>query len=135
MRVNPTGRSEYHDGNEVGRYGQDISANQQYFCWYHDGVRGFDEPAWAMDTKVESKISFQVHRILVADANHGVFAIDREEFRNHVTHLNGRKQYIARATDDYVTPITADPSGVLRGNLWVESGNQIDEGYHQKANH
>lgn len=135
MRVTPTGNSEYHEGNEVGRYGRDISANKMYFVQYHDGIRSFDEPAWAMDTAVEAKLSIQVDTILVADAHHGLFAIDRDAFREHTITLDGREQCIARASDDYVTPITADHGEVLRGHLWIESGNQVDTHYHQKANH
>lgn len=134
MRVTPTGRSEYHNGNEVLRYGQDIEAREQYAVWYHDGLRSFEEPAWAMDPDVEAKISIQVGTILVADANHGLFAIDRDAFTDHTIVLDGREQYIARVEDDYVTPITAEHGDVLRGHLWIESGNQVDEGYHKANN-
>lgn len=133
MRVTPTGQSEYHQGNEVLRYGQDISAREQYAVWYHNGLRSFDEPAWAMDPDVEAKISIQVDTILVADENHGLYAIDREEFRDHTIVLDGREQYVARMSDDYVTHITAAHGHVLRGHLWIDSHHK-DTHYHKKRN-
>jgi len=135
MRVTPTGRSEYHNGNEVLRYGQDISAREIYATWYHDGLRSFDEPAWAMDPDVEQKISIQVDTILVADAHNGLWAIDRDEFVENTIVLDGREQYVARASDDYVHKVTDDHGSVLRGHLWIPSGDKVDEGYHKKQNH
>lgn len=135
MRVTPTGRSEYHEGNEVGRYGQDISANQQYFCWYHDGLRSFEEPAWAMDKDVEAKIGIQVDTILVADAHNGLYAVERDAFRDHTITLDGREQFVARASDGFVTRLTGDHGDILGGHLWIPSGNKVDEGYHKKQNH
>lgn len=134
MRVSPSGNSEYHHGNEVGRYGRDISAGVLAFVWYHDGVRSIDEPAWAMDPDVEWKISVSADVILVADAHNGLYAIDRDEFTNHTITLDGREQYVARASDDHVTYV-GDPNDHLRGHLWIESGNRVDEGYHKKQNH
>lgn len=133
MRVTPTGQSIYHDGNEVGRYGRDHSANETYFIQYHDGLRSIDEPAWAMDTDVEWKISISVNTILVADAEDGLYAIERGAFTENVITIDGREQCLARASDDFVTYI-GDPNDHLRGHLWIESGNQVDEGYHKRAN-
>lgn len=135
MRVTPTGRSEYHNGNEVLRYGQDISAREQYAVWYHDGLRCEDEPAWAMDPDVESKISIQVDTILVADAHNGLYAVSRDSFREHTITLDGREQYVARASDGFVTRLTGDHGDILGGHLWIPSGDKVDEGYHQKKNH
>jgi hypothetical protein len=133
MRVTPTGRSEYHDGNEIGRYGRDITAGVSAFVWYHDGLRSVDEPAWAMDKDVEFKISVSVDTILVADSNDGLYAIDADEFTNHTIVLDGREQYVARASDEHVEYL-GDPNDHLQGHLWIESGNQVDEGYHKQKN-
>lgn len=133
MRVTPNGNSEYHEGNEVGRYGRDIGAGEFVFVWYHDGLRSIDEPAWAMDPDVEWKISISADSILVADANNGLYAIDRSEFTENTVVLDGREQYIARASDEHVEYL-GDPNDHLQGHLWIESGNQVDEGYHKKNN-
>lgn len=135
MRVRPTGQSEYHNGNEVLRYGRDISRNTNVAVWYHDGIRGTDEPTWAMDTEVEFKISVSVDLILVADQQRNeLFAIDASEFSHHTDELGGREQYVARASDEHVRSL-GDPSAHLQGNLWIESGNEVDENYHQEAGH
>lgn len=131
MRVTPNGASEYHDGNEVGRYGR--SDDGAVFVWYHDGLRSYSEPAWAMDTDVEWKISISVDVILVADAKAGLFAIDREAFAESIEELDGREQCIARASDEFVHRV-GDPNDHLQDHLWIESGNQVDEGYHKRAN-
>jgi hypothetical protein len=133
MRVVPNGNSEYHNGNEVLRYGRDIAENSLHAVWYHDGLRCIDEPAWAMDPDVEWKVSVSADTILVADANNGLYAIDTGEFTEHTVTLDGREQYVARASDDHVTYL-GDPNDHLQGHLWIESGNQVDEGYHKQAN-
>ena len=133
MRVTPTEQSIFHDGNEIGRYGREIDANEVYLVHYHDGLRSESEPAWAMDTDVEWKVSVSVDTILVADAEDGLYAIDREAFAESVETLDDREQCIARASDEFVTYV-GDPNDHLRGHLWIESGNQVDEGYHKRAN-
>jgi len=133
MRVTPNGSSEYHNGNEVGRYGRDISAGEYYFVQYHDGLRSFDEPAWAMDTSVEESVSISVDTILVADENNGLYAIDRDQFTENVTTMDGRKQYIAHESDDYVE-LVGNPDNHLRGHLWITPEN-AHGGYHQDKNH
>lgn len=152
MRVTPTGQSEYHEGNEVLRYGRDISAGQTYAVWYHDGLRKYDEPAWAMSTDVAWKISVSADAILVA-CQDGLYAIEFESspedsqndssrsanrevdaFRESVEDLDGEEQLVARASDDFVRHV-GDPNDHLQGHLWIESGNQVDEGYHQEKNH
>lgn len=87
-----------------------------------------------MDPDVEWKISISADSILVADANNGLYAIDRDEFTEHTIELDGREQYIARASDEHVE-FLGDPNDHLNGHLWIESGNQKDTHYHQKANH
>lgn len=134
MRVTPNGNSEYFEGNEVGRYGRDIAAGAFVFVWYHDGIKAADEPSWAMDTDVEFQLSVSVDKILVADANHGLYAIDRDHFTNRKVTMNGREQYLAKASDAYVE-FLGDPKDHLQGHLWIESGNEVNEGYHQKQNH
>lgn len=134
MQVTPTGRSEYHGGNEIGRYGRDISNGINVLVWYHDGIRGIDEPAWAMDPDVEWSIPVSVDYILVADrASHQLYAIDRSEFDNYTSTIGGDEQYIAFAEDDHVRHL-GDPNDTLQGHLWVESGNEVNEGYHKKQN-
>lgn len=130
MRVSPTGQSEYHNGNEVLRYGRDGS--ETYAIWYHSGIGG--EAVWAMDTEVEWKISVSVDTILVADANNGLYAIERGPFSEHTRVLDGREQCIVTEDHEAVTYV-GDPNDHLRGKLWIESGNQKDTHYHQKANH
>lgn len=134
MRLTATGQSEYHAGNEVGRYGRDIAAGETVFVWYHDGLSSADEPTWAMDEDVLWQLSVSVDTILVADAHHGLHAIDRTEFAQDTHTLDGRRQHIARASDAYVRHL-GDPKDHLQGRLWIESGNQVDEAYHQKQNH
>jgi hypothetical protein len=133
MRVTPTGQSEYHEGNEVGRYGRDISAQEHYFCWYHDGLRKYDEPAWAMSSDVEWKISVSADAILVA-CQDGLYRIERDAFRESVEEVGDDEQLVARASDDFVTHV-GDPNDHLQGHLWIESGNQVDENYHQEKGH
>lgn len=133
MQVTPTGQSEYHDGNEVLRYGRDISRNETFAVWYHDGLRKYDEPAWAMYEAVEWKISVSTDAILAA-CQDGLYRIDRDELREAVECVDGDEQLVARASDDFVSKI-GDPNEHLHGHLWIESGNQIDEGYHQQQNH
>lgn len=137
MQVAPQHRSEYHEGNEIGRYGRDIDASggRVVFIWYHDGIRSRDKATWAMDVDVEFKISISVDTILVADATqHAVYAIKRDMFTGHTEVLGGRKQYVACATDDHVRQVSRDPNDILSGHLWIESGNCVDVGYHQKRN-
>jgi len=131
MRVTPSGASEYHEGNEVGRYGRDLGAQERVFVWYHDGLRSIEEPAWAMDTDVEWKISVSVDTLLVADATNGLYAIDRDGFQNSTIELDGREQYVARESDEFVEHL-GDPDDHLQGHLWIESGNEVDEGYHKE---
>ena len=133
MRVTPTGASEYHNGNEVLRYGRDISQGVLVACWYHDGLRSIDEPAWAMDPDVEWKISISADSILVADANNGLYAIDRSEFTENTVVLDGREQYIARASDEHVEYL-GDPNDHLQGHLWITPEN-AHGGYHKDKNH
>lgn len=132
MRVSPNGNSVYHEGNEVGRYGRDISAGEFVFVWYHDGIG--KEPLWGMDTDVEWKISVSVDTILVADAKNGLYAIPRDAMTSQQRTLDGREQYIISDEHDAVKRL-GDPKDHLQGRLWIESGNQVDEGYHQRQNH
>jgi hypothetical protein len=134
MRVTPTGASEYREGNEVGRYGLDLHTHDTVFVWYHDGLRSIDEPAWAMDTDVEWKLSVSVDTIIVADATNGLYAIDREWFADRTVEMGGNEQHIARAFESGVDYL-GDPNDHLQGHLWIESGNQVDENYHQEQGH
>jgi len=86
-----------------------------------------------MDKDVEFKISVSTDIILVADANSGLYAIDADEFTDHTIVLDGREQYVARASDEHVEAL-GDPNDHLQGHLWIESGNQVDEGYHKQKN-
>jgi hypothetical protein len=86
-----------------------------------------------MDTDVEWKLSVSVDTILVADASAGLYAIDRDAFTDNVQRIDGRDQCVARVDSPFVTMI-GDPNGHLRGDLWIESGNQVDEGYHKRKN-
>jgi hypothetical protein len=133
MRVTPTGQSEYHDGHEVLRYGRVISENETLAVWYHSGLYEANEPAWAMDTDVEWQISVSVDTILVCSDECTLYAIDRDAFSENVRELGGKRQCIARASDPFVSEV-GDPNDHLRGELWIESGNQVDEGYHKRAN-
>lgn len=130
MRVTPNGSSEYHNGNEVGRYGRDISAGESYFVQYHDGIGG--EPLWGMDKEVEKKISVSVDIILVADANNGLYAIDREAFSERVRTLDGREQCMMGEGNDAVTRV-GDPNNHLHGHLWITPEN-AHGGYHKDKN-
>jgi len=131
MQVTPTGQSEFHNGNEVGRYARDISNGIYAFCWYHEGICG--DPTWAMDKDVEFKISVSVDVIIVADSINGAFAIDRSEFTNHVEIIGGTEEYVARAEMGHVEYL-GEPKQHLKGFLWIESGNEVNENYHQKKN-
>lgn len=133
MRVTPNGMSEYKDDNEVLRYGRDTESGEVVATWYHSGVRNNDEPVWAMDTDVAWKVSVSVDTILVPHAEHGLFAIDRDEFTERATTLDGRDQYVARASDDFVTKVSDDPDECLRGSLWVTAENGHG-GYHKDKN-
>lgn len=132
MRVTPTGQSLYKDGNEVGRYARDIGANRSYFVHYHDGLDG--QAAWALESDVEERISVSVDTILVADHKRGLYAVDRDVLRSRERYIDGRPHVVAQASDDGVSHLGDDLSGMLRGFLWIESGNQIDEGYHKQKN-
>ena len=150
MRVSPIGASEYHNGNEVGRYGRDISANRTCFIWYHSGLRSIEEPAWAMDINVGHKISVSCESILVVSADSGLYAIDRgkfiapsgataesaskeaDTFEENTIVLDGREQYVARASDDYVEYF-GEPSNHLQGRLWI-TPESAHGGYHKDKN-
>jgi hypothetical protein len=133
MQLTPNGASEYHDGNQIGRYARDLEATERVFVWYHCGLDSNDSPAWAMDTDVEWKISVSVDTIYVADKDDGLFAIDRDAFVDSVVEIDGREQCMASADDGFVHYI-GDPNEHMHGNLWIESGNQVDEGYHKQRN-
>lgn len=133
MRVLPTGQAEYHNGNEVGRYGRDFNAGISTFVWYHGGISGSSEPTWAMDTDVHYELSVSIDTILVADENHGLYAIDADRFTERTVVMDGREQYIASASDDYVERV-GHPRDHLFKHLWIESGNQVNEGYHKAKN-
>lgn len=132
MRITPNGNSEYYNGGEIGRYGRDITGKTLAFVWYHDGICAAETPSWAMDTDAEWLISVSTDMLLVADANNGLYAIDRDEFAENVREIDGREQCVARADDDFVTYI-GDPDDHLRGNLWVTAENGHG-GYHVDAN-
>ena len=132
MRVSPTGAGEYKDGNQVGQYGRN-SHNNWLFCWYHCGLESADEPAFAMETDVEAKISVSVDTILVANTDHGLFSIDRDGLTSRLMEVDGREQYVVRASDEYVSKIDDDPDNHLRGHLWVTPEN-AHGGYHQDKN-
>jgi hypothetical protein len=134
MHVVPTGQSEYHDGSEVFRYGRDTDTGETVAVWYHSGLRGNDQPTWSMQEDVEWKLSISVDTIIVVDDEQGMFTIDRASFIGGTTHIDGEQQYLAQAGDDFVTQI-GDPTAYLYGNLWIESGNEVDENYHQEAGH
>lgn len=135
MHCTPTGQSLYHEGNQVGRYGLDMDTHDTVFVWYHSGLRGNDQPTWAMETDVEWKISISVDTLLVVDNEEGLFAIDR----NGMTHderlltIDGQEQYLVQASDHCVKSLPQEPTDVLKGKLWIESGRQKDTHYHQKA--
>lgn len=133
MHVTPTGQSIYYDGNEIVRYGRDIGRNETYAVCYHDGIPSHDEPAWAMDVDAVERISVSVDTILMADANHGLWAVDRRAFRDNVKAISGRSQCFASASDPYTRKV-GEPREHLSGHLWIESGNQVDEGYHKRKN-
>lgn len=130
MRVTPAGRSEYFEGNQIGRYGR--CGRDLLFVWYHSGLHSFDEPAWAMSTDVEWKVSVSVDKLLVVDQEQdsGLYLIDREGFTQRAESFDGSDQYIARASDDYVEKVGDDPTAHLYGNLWIETGNSHG-GYHK----
>jgi len=135
MHITPTGQSLYHEGNQVGRYGLDMDTNETVFIWYHSGLRGNDEPTWSMETDVEWKISVSVDTIFVVDDEAGLFAIDRKalSYDENIIEIDGRTQYLAQASSHFVKSLPQDPTEVLSGNLWIESGNEVDEGYHKEA--
>lgn len=134
MKVSPNHTSVYHNGNEIGRYGRNLQSSGRgaVFVWYHDGLNG--DRKWAMDTDIEFKISVSVDVLLVADASsHAVWSIDRDKFTENIEEIDGREQYAAKASDPFVRKV-GDPTEILHGNLWIESGNQVDEGYHKQKN-
>lgn len=134
MRVSPTGQSEFHNGNEIGRYGR-MSNDAATFVWYHCGLRRANEPSWAMDTDVEWKISISVDTILVVATGGDeatVYAIDRDAFAKSVEKIDGREQCVARASDDFVTEVGGADKH-LRGSLWITCDN-AHGGYHKDAN-
>jgi hypothetical protein len=133
MRVSPTGAGEYKDGNQVLNYGRDIAAGQTYGVWYHCGLESADEPAFAMETDVEAKISVSVDTILVANADYGLFTIDRDGLTSRLMEVDGREQYVVRASDECVTKIDDEPDNHLRGNLWITPEN-AHGGYHKQQN-
>jgi hypothetical protein len=134
MYVVPTGQSEFHEGGEVFRYGRDTDTGESVVIWYHSGLRNNDQPTWGMQQAVEWKLSISVDTIMVVDNEQGMFAIDRDAFTRETTLVDGEQQYLAQADDECVTHI-GDPTDFLNGKLWIESGNEVDENYHQEAGH
>lgn len=131
MRLTPNGNSEHYNGGEIGRYGRDISGKMLAFCWYHDGIK--NDAKWAMDVDAEWLISISTDILLVADANNGLYSIDRNEFAENTEMIDGREQCVAKEGDDFVTYI-GDPDDHLRGNLWITAANGHG-GYHKDKNH
>lgn len=89
-----------------------------------------------MEQDVEWKISISVNTIFVADARaHAVYAIDRVAFSDQETVVvNDKDQFIASESSQFVRKVTDDPYDILHGHLWVESGNEVDVGYHKQQN-
>lgn len=134
MHVAPTHTSEYFEGAEVIRYGRDHDANGELVAvWYCDGMSG--RAAWSMDLDMAAKIDAEVSRILIADANRqAVFETRLDALTRHTRYCGGREQYYASIEDRHVHKVADNPNTVLNGHLWIESGNQIDEGYHKQRN-
>lgn len=130
MRVSPYGASEYHDGNEVGRYGRDHVAKERVFVWYHSGIG--NKALWGMDTDIEYRISPSVDTILVADPNNGLHAIPRDVLTDQQRTLDGREQYVISSEHEAVMHL-GDPDDHLQGHLWVTADNGHG-GYHKDKN-
>lgn len=114
-----------------------METHDSVFVWYHAGLRGNDEPTWAMGTDVERKISISVDTLFIVHQTEGLFAIDRNglTYDENLVTIDGREQYVAQASDHFVKSLPNDPTDALRGRLWIESGNEVDENYHQEQGH
>lgn len=133
MKVTPNGASEFHDGHEFGRYGRLLGSNDRVFVWYHSGLRCYDEPAWAMQTDAEWKISVSVDTIFVPDPDAGLFRIDRDGLAESREAVDSVEQCVARASDDFVSKVADDPSECLGRGLWMDSDRK-ETGYHKQKN-
>jgi hypothetical protein len=134
MRVTPTGQSIYMDGNEAIRYGRDISQNATYAVWYHHGLRKYDEPAWAMGQDLADRLSVSVDYVLVVDQRTTtLYMVDKYDLLESIEEIDGVEQHVAKASDAFVVDV-GDPNEHLNGNLYIESGNEVDEGYHNRKN-
>lgn len=132
MRVNYNGISERIDGREPVRYGRQSGGNI-VAVWFHHGLRKYDEPAWAMQVDLEFKISVSVDTLLV-EHDGSVYAIDRSEFSENTTVLDGEKQLLALASDDFVTELADDPSDVLGRGLYIDNADSKSGGHHKRNN-
>lgn len=128
MKLTPTGQSEYYDGNQIGRYARE--GTETYFVVYNDGV-GCSPPMWAMDIDVEFKVSISVDVFLIADSRNGLYRVPRDALTSQKRMMGGREQYVITATHEAVDCL-GDPNDHLRRQLWIESGNEVDEGYHKR---
>lgn len=130
MHVTPTHDSLYYQGNEVARYGK--WGNSLVAVWYHDGIRHAHAPSWAMDMDVFGKLNERTDLVLIADATqHAVYMVERDLIPTRTKQLGGRKQYYLTSSYDHVHKL-GEPTTILGGHLWVESGNQKDTHYHVK---
>jgi len=137
MRVVPTGQAEVHDGNQFVQYGRNMDSNNPVAVWYARDFQvpsGEDVPAWSIETDAEWKVSISVDTFLVPTPD-TLYAIDRTAMTRdeNFTVIDGVEQFVARADDPFVKEL-GDPNDYLRGSLYIESGNQVDEGYHRQRN-
>lgn len=126
VRVNATGQQEVYDGNVVIKYGLDATTNTLYAIQYMRGIGG--EELWAIDADVFERISVSVDTILIADHENGLYKADRDKYKERT--VDGRRQY-------FISDVkrVGEPADHLNQPLWFDSGNRVEENYHQEANH
>jgi hypothetical protein len=90
------------------------------------GVGG--EELWALDAKAFHNINYEVDTILIADHENGLYKAKTENYKQRIVDM--RKQYFISDVE-----YLGHPSEHLNGMLWFDSGNRVEENYHNEANH
>jgi len=102
--IRPTDRYVTIEDNRIGRYC--YQAHHKTLMWYHGGLYKFDEPAWAMEMRVEQKIDNEVKHIFIPHGER-VYHIDRIALVTALGEVDGNSQYVVKASDDSVSDVGA----------------------------
>lgn len=102
--IRPTDRHVTIRDKRIGRYC--YQSHYKTLMWFHSGLRMYDEPAWAMEMRVEQKIDDEVKHIFIPQGER-VYHIDRGALVTSLGEVDGNSQYVVKASDDAVSDVGA----------------------------